>query len=139
MATFLGAVARLPSSGPAALRNARNGHLVAGLVRATPDSAARRKGLLGEASMPEGSALVIAPTCAIHTFFMRFAIDVAFVTRTGRVLKVVRDLRPWRIAVALRAAAAVELPAGTLARALVERGDVLHIEPLAQSSVESRT
>jgi hypothetical protein len=72
--------------------------------------------LLRHDALAEGSALIIAPTSAIHTFFMRFPIDVAFVARTGRILKVRRDLPPWRIAAAWRGYAVVELPAGTLAR-----------------------
>jgi len=138
MPTLIEAVVRLSTSSPPALRNSRNGNLVADLVRATPDSAARRKGLLGQASMPEGTALIIAPTNAIHTFFMQFAIDVAFVTRAGRVVKVVGNLRPWRIAIALRAAAAVELPAGSLARAGVEPGDVLCAEAFAGAPTQRK-
>jgi uncharacterized membrane protein (UPF0127 family) len=128
MPTFFDALARLAASDPPVLRNSRDGRLVADFVMTTPDSAARRKGLLGRASMPEGTALIVAPTNAIHTFFMQFAIDVVFVSRNGRVVKTVRDLGPWRIAAALRAAAAIELPAGTLARVHLRRGDVLRVE-----------
>ena len=73
--------------------------------------------------------MLIAPTNAVHTFFMRFAIDIAFVTREGRVAKICAAVPPWRIAVALRAYGVVELPAGTLAASETLAGDSLVIEP----------
>lgn len=72
--------------------------------------------------------MVIAPTNAIHTFFMRFAIDVAFVAKDGRVVKIVRDLRPWRLAAAWGGFAVVEMAAGELARRSVAVGDSLCVE-----------
>jgi len=56
---------------------------------------------------------------------MRFAIDVAFVRRDGRVVGIRHAMKPWRIALALGAYAAIELPAGTLAGSDTVRGDVL--------------
>ena len=69
--------------------------------------------------------MVIAPSNAIHTFFMRFPIDLAFVTRDGRIVKTCPSVKPWRVAAALRAYAVVELPAGTLARCETVPGDRL--------------
>lgn len=71
--------------------------------------------------------MVIAPTNAVHTFFMRFSIDIAFLTRDGRVIKTRASVRPWRVAVALRGFAAIELPSGTLARCDTVPGDTLSI------------
>jgi len=113
-----------------ALINSRDGQLVARTLMSAFDSASRRRGLLKLDGLPDGSALVIAPTNAIHTFFMRFAIDVAFVARDGRVVKVRTALPAWRIAAAWRAFAVVELPAGALERAGVRRGDVFCIETM---------
>lgn len=109
------------------LVNATNGQLLARDVSAAVDSASRRQGLLGLAAMPEGSALVIAPSNAIHTFFMRFAIDVAFVARDGTVVAVRHGLAPWRLAAAWRGYAVIELPAGVLARSMTRPGDRLHL------------
>jgi uncharacterized membrane protein (UPF0127 family) len=110
-----------------ALKNTRTDRIVARTLLRAFDSASRRRGLLQHDGLQQGSALVIAPTNAIHTFFMRFAIDVAFVSRDGRVLKVRSDLRPWRVAAAWRAFAVVESAAGALADAGVQPGDVLRI------------
>lgn len=109
------------------LSNVRNGRVVADCLTTAFDSQSRRKGLLKQNSMAEGSALIIAPSNAIHTFFMRFAIDVAFVSKDGRVLKTKTAMPAWRMAASLKAFAVVECPAGTLARSDVKPGDQLTI------------
>jgi len=111
------------------LQNSRNGQCVASEVWTAFDSKTRRKGLLGRNSMPAGSALIIAPSNSIHTFFMRFPIDIAFVTRDGRIVGIRAALPAWRIALSLRAYAVVELPAGSLARSETRVGDVLAVQP----------
>ena len=112
-----------------AIRNERSGSTLANHVLAALDSKSRRTGLLRHESLPDGDAMVIAPTNAIHTFFMRFAIDVVFVTRDGRVVKTCASVKPWRVAMAFGAYAVVELPAGTLARCDTSTGDMLSILP----------
>ena len=117
------------SSSKLVIRNLRNQSRVAYDLVAAFDSKTRRTGLLRHKALPEGSAMLIAPTNAVHTFFMRFPIDIAFVTREGRVVKTYVTLPPWRVAAALGAHAVVELPAGTLARCDTVVGDVLAILP----------
>jgi uncharacterized membrane protein (UPF0127 family) len=73
---------------------------------------ARLAGLLGHAELRKGEALVLAPCRGVHTWFMPYAIDVVFVDHDGRVLKVVTDLPPWRVAMCRGAHAAIELRAG---------------------------
>jgi uncharacterized membrane protein (UPF0127 family) len=108
-----------------ALDNARTGRRLASRIDVAFDSKTRRRGLLGRDGMSEGSALVIAPCSAVHTCFMTFEIDVAFVDRQGRVLKTVHALPPWRAGGSLRGFAAIELPAGTLERSGTTPGDRL--------------
>ena len=107
--------------------NSRNGRTVASTLLTAFDSATRRTGLLRHDNLPEGSALIIAPSNAVHTIGMRFAIDIAFVRRDGSIVKVYRALRPWRMAAALRAFAVVELPAGALGAAGTVVGDTLMV------------
>jgi uncharacterized membrane protein (UPF0127 family) len=115
---------------PFALSNTRNNRIVARTLLTAFDSASRRKGLLDHDGLADGSAMIIAPTSAIHTFAMRFTIDVMFVSKDGRVLKVRRDLKPRRIAAAWRAFAVVELPAGSIERSDTRPGDLLQINAL---------
>jgi uncharacterized protein len=107
------------------LVNTRTGAAIADPVVGAFDPAARRRGLLGRDGLSAGEALIIAPTNAIHTFFMRFDIDVAFVARDGRILKIRAAIPPWRVSAAIRAFAVVEMPAGALAAADTRAGDTL--------------
>lgn len=56
----------------------------------------RMKGLIGARGLPPGEGLLILRCNAIHTCFMRFAIDATFLDRAGRPVKTVRGIRPWR-------------------------------------------
>jgi uncharacterized membrane protein (UPF0127 family) len=87
----------------------------------------RRKGLLGRDGLDPGAALVLSPCAAIHTAFMRFPIDAVFLRRDGRVVRIVRNLQPWRIALSLKAHTVVEFAAGVLDRHPVEVGDRLYL------------
>jgi uncharacterized protein len=126
MKSFLSPLLR-QASAPLVLTNTRNNRIVAQTILTAFDSESRRKGLLGRDSLPEGSALIIAPCQAIHTFSMRFAIDVLFVSKDGRVVRVRTNVRPGRIAAAFRAFAVVELPVGAVERSGTRKGDQLHV------------
>lgn len=84
----------------------------------------RLRGLLGTGAPPR-EALYIAPCRGVHTAGMRYAIDVVFVDGHGRVLRVVEQLAPWRMASAPGARAVVELPAGSVRRLALARGERL--------------
>jgi uncharacterized membrane protein (UPF0127 family) len=105
----------------------RNQESLAHDLVAAFDSKSRKTGLLRHDRFERGAAMLIAPSNAVHTFFMRFPIDIAFVTREGRVVKTCAAVQPWRVAAAFRAYAVIELPAGTLARCDTVAGDVLAI------------
>ena len=122
MASFLDPLLRR-SSGDCTLTNQRTGAVLAHHLIAAFDSSSRRTGLLRHAAMPAGTAMIIAPTNAIHTFFMKFAIDVLFVAKDGLVVKARHAVRPWRMSAAWRAHAVIELAAGTLQRTIVQEGD----------------
>ncbi len=111
------------------LMNGRSGQTIATSVELAVTRAERRRGLLGRDSLDLSAAMVISPCWAIHMAFMRFPIDAIFVDRTGRTVRLVRGLAPWRIAVAPRAHAVIELPAGSLTAQDIRIGDELHLEP----------
>jgi uncharacterized membrane protein (UPF0127 family) len=79
-------------------------------------SSARLRGLLGRSGLSSGEGMLLRPASSIHTAFMRFAIDAVFLDQADRVVKVVPDLHPWRIAASRGARAVLELPAGEAAR-----------------------
>lgn len=88
---------------------------------------ARRRGLLGRSSV-DGGALLLPNCRSVHTVGMGFAIDVAHLDRSFRVLRV-RTMRPMRIGlVVLRSQSVLEADAGAFDRWMVAVGDRLQVE-----------
>jgi len=87
---------------------------------------ARLKGLLGKDSLPSGEALVLKPCYCVHTFFMRFSIDVIFVSHQNKVIQCFSELKPFRITpIYFSSALAIEFPPGTIASTATCPGDTL--------------
>ena len=124
MAHWLAGCVREPK-GRFGVWNLRTEAAVATRLITAFDSDSRRQGLLGRRDLAAGEGLVLAPCSSVHTAFMRFPIDLVFVARDGRVLKTAAAVRPWRIRLAWRAFAVVELPAGSLERSGTAPGDVV--------------
>lgn len=110
------------------LVNIRTGSVIAEVVEPALDSKSRRKGLLGRDSLADNHALVLAPCGSVHTFGMRFPIDVLFVSADGNVIKIVERMGAWRMAGSLQACITVELPTGSVQRHQVVQGDRLSIK-----------
>lgn len=90
-------------------------------------AATRNRGLLKHDHLNEGEGLWIVPCEAVHTFWMRFAIDAVFLDKHKKVTKVVANLRPSRLAMSWRARSVLELPAGRAAQTRTEPGDQIEI------------
>ncbi len=91
---------------------------------------ARLVGLLGRDGLAPGDGLLLDPCSSVHTFFMRFPIDVAFLDDSGVVVALNHRLRPWRATrLHLRARTTLELPAGALEAGGVLVGDRLAEDP----------
>lgn len=106
--------------------NERKGTVVAEQARLARGAWSRLRGLLGRRALADGEALLLSPCSSVHTMFMRFPIDVVFIDGGNRVVKVVSELRPFRVARAPGSARTVlELAAGAAGRARVEPGDRL--------------
>lgn len=118
------------SAGLHAVRNRRSGQIVASELEMALTSEQRRRGLLGRDGLRPGQALVIAPTSLVHTFAMRFAIDIIFVARSGEVVKVQSRVPRRRIAGAWRGFAVIEMAAGEASRGDTRPGDLLEVVPL---------
>jgi len=136
MASFLSPLIKSPDAS-FVLRNQRTGALVATRLEPAFERQTRNKGLLGRTGLSDGHALVIAPCNGVHTFFMKFTIDVFFVAKDGTVRKVSRGLRPWRIALSPRSFAVIEMADGAAARADVRAGDRFSIEPVSRGAAPS--
>jgi hypothetical protein len=111
------------------LRNPRTGGVLADRMERASTFLERLRGLIGRPALGEGEGLLIDPCAGIHTFFMRFPIDVLFLSRDLRVVRAVAELPPWRATRFHSGVAMVaELPGGTLRRTGTREWDVLQAE-----------
>ncbi|HEY1463286.1 MAG TPA: DUF192 domain-containing protein [Terriglobales bacterium] len=79
-------------------------------------------------SFGAGKALWIVPSRGVHTFAMRFPIDVLYLDKKNVVVHIEQQLKPWRVAaVRMTAASVLELPSGTLSSTSTNIGDELDI------------
>jgi hypothetical protein len=103
-------------------------------------SVARGKGLMGREALAPGAGLLIGagPLIAmmwIHTFFMRFALDLVFLDRAGRIVRIMTNVKPWRITAPVFGARCVlELEAGAAQRTSSKVGDEIQLEDLEKSN-----
>ncbi|MGA2282658.1 MAG: DUF192 domain-containing protein [Candidatus Dormibacteria bacterium] len=105
-----------------------DGTIVAERCAVASSFLSRFRGLMGRRELPAGEGLCIQNCGSIHMFFMRFAIDVAFVNGDGRILHACHTIRPWRISrPVFGSKAALELPAGTLRNLGLDRGSVVKL------------
>jgi uncharacterized protein len=113
-------------NGPFVVRNLDREAVLASNVRLADTPRARRVGLLKHESLQPGDGLWIFPSQAIHTFGMRFPIDVAFLDSELRVRRVYPGLVPYRLTSFIWGAKSVlELPSGSLASTGTMAGDQL--------------
>ncbi|HEY1985218.1 MAG TPA: DUF192 domain-containing protein [Terracidiphilus sp.] len=85
----------------------------------------RRKGLLGRTRLAAGDGLWIVPCESVHTFFMRFPIDLIYLDRDHQVRKLRHEVVPWRMSACLSAHSVLELPPGSIRDSKTEVGDRL--------------
>jgi uncharacterized protein len=89
----------------------------------------RFKGLMMRKSLGEREGLLIQPCSSVHCFFMRFPIDVIFIDKESKVVRIVPSLKPWRLSLGGKGAhSALEMNGGA-ASGLVSVGDTLSFEP----------
>ena len=106
--------------------NESRGATVAADVEIAASFWTRGKGLIGRKSLPEGYGLVIRPCGSIHMFFMSIPLDVLHMDKAGHVVKILHEIKPWRLGpIVLKGKWVVELPAGTAQRTGTQVGDVI--------------
>lgn len=93
-------------------------------------SETRRTGLLKHERLNPGEGLWIVPCESVHTFFMKFPIDLVYLDKKHKVRKVRHRMVPWRLSACLTAHSILELPAGTVEQTGTKVGDELAVEKL---------
>ncbi len=108
--------------------NSTQNSLIADEVEVAQNFVTRTFGLIPKKSLNEGEGLVIKPCCSIHTFFMKFYLDVLFVNRKNEVVAPYENVKPWRILpIHLTSHYVIELPAGEISAKNIKKGDLITI------------
>jgi len=110
------------------VRNVTRETELANRALAANTSALRKTGLLKHTSLPEGEGLWITPCEGVHTFFMKFAIDVLYLNKKKEVVKIRPNMPKSRLSLCLKAHSVLELPAGMAAKTGTQVGDQLEFE-----------
>jgi hypothetical protein len=110
--------------------NRTRGTVVCEMLEVAASHVEQSRGLLGRDGLTPGSGMLFegsrVPLMWMHMFFMRFAIDIVFVDRSNRVLRINHDLKPWRVSsMVFGARRAIEIEAGAAARSGTTVGDQL--------------
>jgi uncharacterized protein len=95
-------------------------------------SAKRRKGLLGREILSGGEGLWIVPCEAVHTFGMQFPIDLLYLDRYKRVIKIRSNMLPGRISACLSAHSVLELASGSVRMTHTKPGDRLEFSAASE-------
>ena len=111
------------------VRNNNSGLLLGDHIRIADTSLTRLFGLLSKSGVSAGEGLWIQPSSGVHTFFMRFTIDVVGLDRDMQVIKLWPHLLPFRVtSVSTRLRSVIELPAGQISASGTKLGDKLVFE-----------
>jgi uncharacterized protein len=116
---------------PTRISNQTRNTVLATAADIADTSAKRRTGLLKHQSLEPGAGLWISPCESVHTFFMKFAIDLVYLDKQKKVRKVRHAVPPWRLSACLTAHSVLELPAGVAANTGTQPGDQLVFDKLA--------
>ena len=109
---------------------------IADRVELAGSGAKRSKGLLGRSGLGQGEGMWIVPCEAVHTFWMKFSLDLVYLDRQHRVAKIRRNVPPWRLSACLTAHSVIEFAAGAIRESDLQPGDKLEFLP-APNGVDS--
>jgi len=108
--------------------NLENNAILANKARVADTPFSRLIGLLNRSSLKEGEALVLKPSCSIHSLFMRFTIDVIFLDKTSKVIGALSSFKPFRFSpIYVKSKLAIELPENTIKLTKTKIGDTIEI------------
>ncbi|RDK01971.1 DUF192 domain-containing protein [Paraburkholderia lacunae] len=99
-------------------------------VSITETARERMRGLLGHDDLPHDEALLLKRCGSVHTFGMRFPIDVLFLDRQQRIVAIHHSVPRRRMLLDLRASQTLEMPAGMALQFQILPGDTLDFEDI---------
>ena len=109
--------------------NARTGRVVATRIEEAAGPWQSFRGLMLRKSLPQGHGMLFRPARGIHTQFMRFPIDLIYIDKGNRVVKIRPSVPPWRFDFT-NAAAVIEMNGGAAGESDIQPGDELLFQPV---------
>lgn len=108
--------------------NSSKNQIIADDVKVAQNFFTRSFGLLLRKSLSENEGLIIKPCCSIHTFFMKFSIDVLFVNSKNQIIALYENVKPYRILpIHLSSRYVIEFPSGSISSKNIENGNLITI------------
>jgi hypothetical protein len=119
----------MPTSSTLVARNLDSGTVIAQKVTVAERRLDRAVGLLSRSHLDAGEGLLIVPCRGVHTWWMRFTIDIVALDAEGRVIDAVSSLKPWRVRLPRQGGVSVlELPEGTLLSSQTQVGHRVQLD-----------
>jgi uncharacterized protein len=110
------------------ISNLSRNTILADRAKLADDPFKRLVGLLNRNSLTKGEALVLAPSNCVHSFFMRFSIDIIFLDKKGKALRTLASFKPFRLSpLCFASHSVIELPENTLQLTQTQPGDIIKI------------
>jgi uncharacterized membrane protein (UPF0127 family) len=89
----------------------------------------RLKGLMFKEVFNDGTAMMITPCNMIHTFFMKFSIDIVFISKNNEVIDIIEDMKPGKVSHMVgKAVGVIEFPAGVVNRMKIQIGNFIRLQ-----------
>lgn len=102
--------------------------LIAEKINLADNFSSRLVGLLGKLSIEEDEGLLLYPCASIHTYFMKFPVDVAFLNHEKEIIAIKENLMPKNTFAVKGAVYVLELKAGFLKKKNISLRDKLYFE-----------
>ena len=109
------------------ITSSQKGTMISSKAKIATSFGLRLKGLMFDRSLDESQALIFYNAPAIHTCFMRFAIDIVFLDKENRVIRICEAIKPWKMVFCPSSKLVIELPANRASRRSLKIGDKLDI------------
>jgi uncharacterized membrane protein (UPF0127 family) len=110
------------------LINETKGNVIAENIIIADNIWTRLRGLMGRSKLRDNEGLLLAPCNAVHMMFMRFPIDVVFLSNDLVVISILYNLKPWHVSPIVRGASkVVELEVGSTEKKRINIGDKLSL------------
>lgn len=108
------------------IKNKETKEIIANKIGLANTMFSRFIGLISKKSIDENEGILLTPCNSIHMMFMKFPIDVVFLDKRNKVIKIIENIQPWKISpIVFKAQSVLELSSGTVSKKNIKIDDIL--------------